>query len=151
MTESALYMTAYTSEATFEKSESYENLQQIVEASQKNNLEKNITGVLFYNNGTFLQIIEGKKEDLALLMKKILSDSRHKQLRILIEEPVDERGFFNWSLDGFDLTSNEKIKQERITEICEEFKENLVARGDVFAEFYRTLINYNTQSVIKHD
>ena len=102
-------------------------LVEILEKSHKNNPEKNITGILLYKSGVFLQIIEGVKEDLEALYKKISKDPRHEDLKILWQQDIEERSFADWSmafkdlseapqevLDGFGETLNKVLEQDQL-------------------------------------
>ena len=76
----------------------------ILEKSYKNNPEKNITGMLLYKSGVFLQIIEGTKRDLENLYNKISKDPRHEDLKILWQQDIKERSFSDWSMGFKDLS-----------------------------------------------
>ena len=56
---------------------SKDDLQAILLASIHHNSEKNITGLLLYDQGTFCQVLEGEAEDVHALFSKILKDERH--------------------------------------------------------------------------
>jgi diguanylate cyclase (GGDEF)-like protein len=63
-----------------------------------------ITGCLIYQDCYFMQMLEGKKEALEALMKKIKMDPRHCDVRTVIEGPARRRVFIDWSMDFLDLT-----------------------------------------------
>lgn len=71
----------------------------------KFNTENNITGVLLYNEGFFLQVLEGKKETLQNLIQQIQRDSRHKEMLIILDQPIDNRIFKKYST-GFSIIEN---------------------------------------------
>ncbi len=76
----------------------------------KFNLENNITGVLLFNEGFFLQVLEGKKEILQNLIQIIQRDSRHKEMLIILDKPINNRIFKDYST-GFSIIDNtESIK-----------------------------------------
>ena len=70
----------------------------IVDASKRNNRERNITGVLSYSNRYFLQCIEGSRLDVNALYHYILADSRHRHSAILQYSEIDQRDFDDWSM-----------------------------------------------------
>lgn len=70
----------------------------IVKAAQINNAALGITGILLYNRGNFMQLIEGEKQATKELYEKINADRRHTQVSLLLSEPITHRNFENWSM-----------------------------------------------------
>ena len=68
--------------------------------SQKNNKNTEITGMLLYQEGNFMQIIEGEEEHVLELFIKISMDKRHKDIYKIMSGPINKRNFDNWSM-GF--------------------------------------------------
>ncbi|MGK0269314.1 MAG: hypothetical protein ACI8Y3_001936 [Paraglaciecola sp.] len=68
--------------------------------SQKNNKNSEITGMLLYQEGNFMQIIEGEEEHVLELFIKISMDKRHKDIYKIMSGPINKRNFDNWSM-GF--------------------------------------------------
>ena len=65
-----------------------------------------LTGCLIYQDGYFMQMLEGTQETLSNLLNKIKGDPRHRNLRIVIEGAARQRIFPNWGLEVRDLTSH---------------------------------------------
>src|SRR4051812_34049510 len=63
-----------------------------------NNKRNNITGVLLYSEGTFLQVLEGEEDIVGSTFRKIEGDPRHTSIIKLVEENQDERVFPEWSM-----------------------------------------------------
>jgi hypothetical protein len=80
------------------KDYSNQNLKDIIEASQKNNPHKNVTGCLISGNSAYLQILEGPISSVDELYSKIKKDKRHSNIKMLIEEPINSRLFSSWSM-----------------------------------------------------
>jgi hypothetical protein len=76
----------------------YEDIKSILESSNKNNKEIEITGILVYCNKHFFQIIEGEKQDVLELYEKIAIDRRHDNIIKIQEAERDIRLFNNWSM-----------------------------------------------------
>jgi len=53
------------------------------------NLKKNITGILTYKDGTFLQLLEGNNHEISTLFEKICKDNRHNNITKMIDRPID--------------------------------------------------------------
>lgn len=85
-------------------------LQNILSVSRKNNSEKNITGILIYNDGNILQVLEGDKKDLHSLYGVITQDHRHYGCIILQDTPSGTRSFAEWSM-GFKTVSHIEFLQ----------------------------------------
>lgn len=93
-----MYYLVYSSIASNGLSE--DDLRDILQTSQLQNADLNLTGMLLYCNGKFLQVLEGNKEDVHNLFYKISRDLRHRDLNVLLEGTIAERNFKNWSM-GF--------------------------------------------------
>jgi hypothetical protein len=86
----------YSSSATrpFDERE----LAELLAVSRARNGASDITGMLLYRRGEFVQILEGPRSDVEELMEKIGRDPRHHDVRVLIEEPLHERRFAEWTM-----------------------------------------------------
>jgi hypothetical protein len=86
----------YTSQAT--RSFSKRNFLDLLHQSRAYNSVDNITGVLIHRNDFFLQVIEGDTEAIEDLLGRLLLDTRHIKLKIILDELVEKRIFSNWSM-----------------------------------------------------
>lgn len=75
-----------------------DDLQSILAASDRNNPDLEITGLLLYGADNFVQVLEGPDQNLRDLMKIIDVDDRHSALEIIMEEPMGERLFSEWNM-----------------------------------------------------
>lgn len=73
-------------------------LAEIIERSLINNARTHITGVLAFNNGQFVQILEGAASDVDPLVATILQDPRHRDIRMMSRQNVGKRSFGSWSM-----------------------------------------------------
>ncbi len=55
-----------------------EEIESLLSQSREKNIENDITGLLLYADGDFLQVIEGPKVAMLDLFESIKKDSRHK-------------------------------------------------------------------------
>ena len=62
------------------------------------NAKQEITGMLLYICGSFLQVLEGQPEIVDAVFSRILRDQRHAQLRLIAREPIPERAFEGWTM-----------------------------------------------------
>ena len=77
------------------------DLDDILLVSRKNNIACDVTGMLLYIDGGFLQILEGAKGTLDEVYARIGADKRHFNPRLLLDRTVPERCFVGWSM-GFE-------------------------------------------------
>ena len=71
--------------------------------STEKNQRLGITGLLLYQDGNFMQVLEGEEENVRHLYETIYMDPRHKDIYILFAETIPEREFPNWSMGFRDL------------------------------------------------
>jgi hypothetical protein len=93
-----MLMLVYVSSAT--RLLSHAELLKLLHTSRSNNQRDQITGVLLYDDGNFLQAVEGPDAAIRALYARLEQDERHHNLRVVIEEPTEERQFAQWSM-GF--------------------------------------------------
>jgi hypothetical protein len=99
------YQVMYSSQAT--KPMTITRLEEILEDARTGNEARNVTGVLVYVDGVFLQIIEGDKDIVLNLMANIASDSRHRSVKVFYEAEVDAQAFESWSMAYLSPTAEE--------------------------------------------
>lgn len=135
-----LHLITYISDFALPASEADLTLRKIVQTAQRENPRRQITGVLFFINGKFLQIIEGEEAHLRQLMRNIEADPRHGHVEYLIDCPVDKRGFQQWNMDSFNLDAESKFSALTLRDLTESFKKNLLVRSDSLVFYYRALL-----------
>ena len=69
------------------------------------NVLHDITGMLLYHNGDFMQLLEGSEQDVQTLLKNIESDLRHHTVTVVMREGISERHFPHWSMAFRDLAA----------------------------------------------
>ncbi len=93
----------YLSQITSTGLSNSSTLNDIAEIAVKRNKLENITGILCYGNGYFLQCVEGTEQALTDLKNRLILDDRHKNLKILDFSAIAERRFASWSLRSITL------------------------------------------------
>mgnify|MGYP001167482438 CR=1 FL=1 len=112
-------------------------LDKLLERSVKNNKARNVTGLLVVKGRTFLQCLEGKKEDVEYIYDKIQHDLRHKDIIELVEEDAKERYFPNWSMGFKNIQNLTNIKSQKLIDFSNKDKVNF-SKEDIpqlFQEF----------------
>ena len=75
-----------------------EELEEILKASRINNHNNNITGILLYSEGTFMQLLEGPCHAIMAAYQRIEADDRHKSIIKIAQGDLHERLFDKLSL-----------------------------------------------------
>jgi uncharacterized Fe-S cluster-containing MiaB family protein len=88
----------YSSAASRELTEL--ELSRLLLGARKTNIAFEVTGMLLYHEGSFLQVLEGKAEAVESLFARISTDPRHHRVVVLMRREVVERQFEDWSM-GF--------------------------------------------------
>jgi len=68
-------------------------LDNILEASRRNNSKVGVTGLLLYEDGSFFQLLEGDRQTVDTLYDKITLDKRHHRTTKIVTEAIKERAF----------------------------------------------------------
>jgi hypothetical protein len=86
---------------------SKDELLKLLEKSRKYNTKLEVTGMLLYKDGNFLQVLEGEQQTVQTLYTKIAQDPRHKGCLSILQGPTEKRDFPDWSMGFRDLRSPE--------------------------------------------
>jgi Sensors of blue-light using FAD len=98
----------------------------IVEAAQRRNLAKRITGVLVFGNGVFFQLIEGPAAEIRKLIATLHSDPRHCDFVSLDwSEERRERLYPNWEM--------ERVTADDIREVLKDALDSSAGENNVNA------------------
>ena len=115
----ALITLIYVSSAT--KTVKDSDIVDILKASREANGKVDITGILLFKDGNFMQVLEGEAAVVDALHGKISKDPRHTGLITLLRKPITERSFSNWKMGFKDmggLTPAEKSGHSDSTNIA---------------------------------
>lgn len=106
---SSLHYLIYVSSAAKPLSE--QEIQDLLAAAQTKNERLQITGLLVYRTGNFIQYIEGPEDSIQSLYQSICKDLRHRDMKVLDEGTVDARLFGDWRM-GYRLYSGVPVLTE---------------------------------------
>ena len=96
--ETPLTLLVYVSAAT--KGFSEEDLPGLLRQARLKNRRLGGTGLLLYEGGNFIQVLEGPTAAVDALYETIARDARHHRLIVLLRTPATERRFARWAM-GF--------------------------------------------------
>ena len=88
---------------------SHLDLAELLAKSRANNFTLGITGMLLFKQGRFLQALEGKRDDVMALYRKISKDFRHRKVITLSSETISQRNFPDWTMGFYDLGAAEAL------------------------------------------
>ena len=90
-------------------------IEKILHHSEANNSLAAITGFLIASKTHFLQVIEGRFEDVNETFFRIARDPRHESIQLLSYEVVDARLFESWAMKGIGtLDANTSLARQLI-------------------------------------
>lgn len=73
-------------------------LGKIMASAHRNNERSGVTGLLMYNDGSFIQILEGEARSVDETFSRIRADRRHLRVLKLAEREGQDRLFPDWSM-----------------------------------------------------
>ena len=83
-------------------------IERIVAESRRLNALNGITGVLLYCDGNFMQYLEGEEEAVLETFARIRASESHYQINELMNQPILEREFGDWTM-GFSRPTPEEF------------------------------------------
>lgn len=84
-----------------------EELDRILDSSVRHNAPQEVTGMLLYANGSFMQVLEGEEAAVDETYSRISQDPRHRGIILIDRAPISERSFDRWSM-GFRRLGDEE-------------------------------------------
>jgi hypothetical protein len=144
------YALLYMSVSSFRFSE--QNLTGLLSQSRTFNLDHQITGLLLYAGGSFMQLLEGDQAIIEELMERIKKDVRHSDVVVLEKGPVIKRLFPEWSMAFLDFASpyvrtlpGYSTFLEKVTQVHE--VSGASERHLQLLNYFKTLMTASNQSI----
>ncbi len=76
----------------------WDEVDDILAQSRRNNARHRVTGLLLFNGKRFLQILEGDATLVEAAYGRIIKDDRHRAIVKLSERAITEREFGGWDM-----------------------------------------------------
>ncbi len=118
-----------------------QDIEKILETARTFNPSKNITGMLLYRTGYFIQALEGEDIEVKPLYEKISSDPRHRSVLMIYNKPIEKRAFGDWSMGFKNLEGIDPSKLEGYTDfLIQPITPELVgdgSRAKAFLEMFK--------------
>jgi hypothetical protein len=93
---SSLYSLVYTSTASRPLAKS--DLEHILDKARTRNLEEQVTGLLLFTEGKFMQYLEGPQSGVLKIFDIIKKSSLHGQIAEVSRQAVGTREYGDWSM-----------------------------------------------------
>ena len=103
-----MHAIAYVSAASWNLLE--EELERIVSDSRRLNALNGVTGVLLYCDGNFMQYLEGEEDAVVATFERIRANESHYQVNELMNQPILEREFGDWTMGLFRPNPDEFVE-----------------------------------------
>ena len=111
--------------------------QAILATSRERNKALNITGLLAYADGCFLQLIEGERSAVLKQYAVIASDNRHTDVTILSSAKITQRTYTEWEMGGAMLSSRSVDMLSQLQQIRDA---GAVSRATTANDYFRHLL-----------
>lgn len=89
-----------------------DELAALLSSSRSANLARDLSGMLLFRGNRFLQVLEGPESLVRELIDRIRRDPRHHDMRVLVDEEIDERRFADWTMGYETLSVPQKAAPE---------------------------------------
>ena len=135
-----MHLIVYTSQYTGEIDYINKVLSDISRTAKSNNIKYGITGLLFYHNNYFVQVIESERDALEELMSVLENDPRHKNIERIVDEETKKRKFSDWNMDSFNLSEEDKIDPVELKKILDAYRTVLKVDAKSLVGFFKVMI-----------
>ena len=122
-----LFHLIYVSTAVVSMNDS--DLVNLLRQCRASNERHQITGMLLYKNGHFMQVLEGEEAKVIEVFSDVEKDMRHKSVDILRAEYIQHRDFPDWTMGFMNINNLDPSKTPGFTRFLE-----LDFRSEYFAE-----------------
>lgn len=95
---------------------------ELLKRSMDLNTENEITGMLLFLKDRFIQLLEGKEDQVKSTFERIVSDHRHEKVRVILQGALEKRIFMGWSMGFKTLNYEELLKHTGFRSIDEFFQ-----------------------------
>lgn len=102
-----------------DKDMTVQDVNRLVDSARERNKKNNVTGMLLYRGGFFLQYLEGDVFDVSYTFKKIRDDRRHKNVKLILSQNSNERIFPTWSMNYRPEDEYHPLLKDQVVEVFE--------------------------------
>ncbi len=95
----------YVSSATHELAA--EEIRRILDTAVRHNSRQEVTGMLLYVEGSFMQVLEGEEAAVEETISRIVQDPRHHSILVVSKTKVAAREFGTWAMGFRGITADD--------------------------------------------
>jgi hypothetical protein len=136
----SMHLIIYSSEFVATNRDIDAEIDDIIATSKRNNVALEVTGVMFFHGGRFLQVLEGNEEVVRALMAKIARDPRHTNIEYLFDDEIESRGLPGWNMDKFCLDEQDEVDVELLKQLSVGYRRMLKTETPFFVELIREFV-----------
>ena len=137
--EPALRLVAYT--ATYLGSNLAQDLDAIRAASDRNNPGADITGVLVYDRGRFIQAVEGPVDAIESLLGRVHADPRAGGMDVLIDTATPARSLQEWTMRTLRIDTEPALDADTLRAFRDAYLRNFRPDAAGFIDLLRALVS----------
>ena len=142
-----MHLIGYMSESLIPADEIDDTIAEIVAEAQLRNITEGITGILFYHEGKFIQLVEGYQSSLRQLIDRISHDPRHNNLQFFLDEQVLHRTCPEWSMVSVNLDRSKYLDHRLLPQIRDIYQKHTRVEADSFSQTLRDFLSIPDISV----
>jgi hypothetical protein len=79
-----------------------------------------LSGLLLYSGGNIIQVLEGPEDTVESTFRTILDDPRHKDVIVMLRDPIEERAVPDWSMGFRDISRTDVQRVEGLSAFLQE-------------------------------
>lgn len=72
------------------------SIKSILKHAVESNMRSHISGFLLFRNNNFIQLLEGDEQVVTSTYQRIITDSRHDNIIVLLREQISQRNFYGY-------------------------------------------------------
>ena len=106
------------------------DLNQVLDASRRNNARRGLTGLLILHEGRFFQVLEGPRAAVQARYARILGDQRHRNIHVVHDGPAERRAFGQWKMGFRQPADLDPALRDSVMSVYDLVPRDSDARGD---------------------
>jgi hypothetical protein len=87
-----------------------QQLHDLLREARSHNTQYDVTGIMLYGNGCFVQVLEGEQATVSALYERIKQDGRHRDVTTFADKTIAQRAFGEWAM-AFHHASPQQLAQ----------------------------------------
>ena len=137
-----------------------DDLEAILNTALNRNKQHNVTGMLLYvqgkfineSGGRFMQVLEGSRADVMYLFYKIKQDPRHHSVNVVDQCNISKRNFDQWTMGFRKMSVNSYKRLPGYINLTSGFVAKSTSKGiNIPLTFLKTFYSMNVVELLKEN